>query len=289
MTVDYYGVLGCSLEMIDGKPVLIAPDETEQSPTDANGFESLPDGRKVHFLSQNEYSYILKQPPYLTVKFEKPAFRSSPRAVETPAPPEQEEPVQLVIYFHGVPCDLEEIDGRQALTAAPENGTDILTDLRFEPMRSGRWRRLLERNEIDFIRGCDPRVPIIIGEPPAHLLGMPAWTPEHPGRLTIPAAPTQNPESSGAGKMIVSVILMIGGLLSLGVMKNLHFSMLLFAGAIGSCALLRIRHPENKGGKALSVSYGVIMAILGVLFLIGLVMCMQYFYDCVTCQWQNCK
>lgn len=278
--IDYYGI-PCEMEGSDGKSVLVTAAENSTAHLMELGFTQDADGRWVHVLSQNEYAYIIKQPPYVPVKFEKPSFRSSPLAMQTPAPPEPAEPAQYVIYFCGIPCKLEETDGSGFLIAASENGAEVLSEADFQPMRDGKWRRELSREEYRFIICSGTQKPIIFGETPEHLLGVPVRNYEHPG---FPAAA----QDGGGGLTLISVLLMAGSLVSLAVGAFYLFSPL-FAAAVIVNGSVRIRHPQNQASRIFSGVSVAVCLILIVLFIIAAVTCAEYFSNCISCQWQKCK
>ncbi|MCQ2434273.1 MAG: hypothetical protein MJ062_03435 [Oscillospiraceae bacterium] len=59
MIIDYYSVKGCTYEVYNGSPVLLAPDGVKEETLKQCGFERrLSDGRMIHYLNQDELWHI---------------------------------------------------------------------------------------------------------------------------------------------------------------------------------------------------------------------------------------
>lgn len=72
MLVHYYTVKNCKFEMYEGKPAIFASEEAdEDSPTIKFNFFQTVDGRWCHYLTQEEYYYIMSFPSDAEVTFGK--------------------------------------------------------------------------------------------------------------------------------------------------------------------------------------------------------------------------
>ena len=58
MTVHYYGIANCDFNYLNGAPVIVAPPDTDSERLSQTRFEQQPDGRWVHFLTEDEYDHI---------------------------------------------------------------------------------------------------------------------------------------------------------------------------------------------------------------------------------------
>jgi hypothetical protein len=58
MTVNYYSINGCKYELLAGKPVIIAPENTDEAELKKYNFTNLDDGRWVRYINNAEFAYI---------------------------------------------------------------------------------------------------------------------------------------------------------------------------------------------------------------------------------------
>lgn len=83
MQVHFYEIRGCTCSNADGKPVLVAPEYTQLDLLNYYQFILLPDGRWVHFLTNEEYASVMTGYPHRDVVFSHPRKAAQPLP-ETP-------------------------------------------------------------------------------------------------------------------------------------------------------------------------------------------------------------
>lgn len=72
MLIHYFSVRNCTYEIYEGKPAIFAPEEADiNSPTISFNFFQTIDGRWCHYLSEEEYYYIMSFPKDTDVTFGK--------------------------------------------------------------------------------------------------------------------------------------------------------------------------------------------------------------------------
>ena len=59
MLVHFYEIRGCTCDNVDNRPVLVAPDYCPLEQLTHYQFVLLEDGRWVHFLTSQEYAYVM--------------------------------------------------------------------------------------------------------------------------------------------------------------------------------------------------------------------------------------
>jgi hypothetical protein len=59
MTVHFFEIRDCRFEMFGGRPVIFAPEEADEELLGRYAFVKIADGRRVRYLNQYEYSYIM--------------------------------------------------------------------------------------------------------------------------------------------------------------------------------------------------------------------------------------
>ena len=59
MMVNYYEIYNCVFDMYFGRPALFAASDAPAELLDRYGFATFEDGRRVHFLDQQEYYHIM--------------------------------------------------------------------------------------------------------------------------------------------------------------------------------------------------------------------------------------
>ena len=88
MYVHFYEIRGCTCDNVDSRPVLVAPRDTRLDLLTKYQFILLADGRWVHFLTNDEYAYVMTGYPNRDVTFyTAPQYTASPAAM----PQESEE------------------------------------------------------------------------------------------------------------------------------------------------------------------------------------------------------
>lgn len=79
MVVHFYGVANCYCDSIEGRPVLIAPVGVDSESLQRHYFTALPDGRWAHYLTREEYYYIVSfgDVPEVVFSYDKPVVNYS--------------------------------------------------------------------------------------------------------------------------------------------------------------------------------------------------------------------
>ena len=92
MTVNYYGIRGCTYEVYAGRPIIVAPSDADREKLDKENF-TYSEGRYIHFLTELEHRVVMSGYPDFDVNFDE-SFREYEKSVEA----EQSQPPPKDIY-----------------------------------------------------------------------------------------------------------------------------------------------------------------------------------------------
>ena len=254
MTVNYYGVEGCTFRTADGNPILSAPPDENEELLIAAGFRCMPDGTWQRALTKKEADALSARAGEETVCFSGIAAG------------------QTFVFNTEPDCTFSYIDGRPAVIPPQNEDADVLRLCGFTQMPDGKWVHLLTKKEYA----------LLLSQPE----GTPFSFPQDAQFGTDTAALCMMLIS--AVLMIAAMILLFTGQrVDFGVMPC-------FASAIVMYVIARIRAPEYAGGKLFGIFLAVLSAVIVLTAcFMGVNEAMHEAVNdcvnCISCQWQKRK
>lgn len=211
---------------------------------------------------------------------------------------------ERMVYYYGIPCILRYTGEGGGFVLIPEQEADagILSERGFLQNAENIWQHIPTADERNFILSCNPRKPVVFGNPPDDAADASAWNTASPERLTPPSAEEKSSMDAASVFLLIVSVFCMGSALAIlyaaadgtglailyAAADGAGFSFLLLAALITFGAVF-VRASKNRFVRLIGLLYILISIVLVYQLITAMLRCTESCGSLVSCQWQKCK